>query len=156
MRGYKSGEGNPKWKGGVHIHIHIHSGYKYILNPGHPRAKVGKQRYVKESILIAEKALRKSIPLGSSIHHVNGDRMDNGRGNLVICQDESYHRLLHYRSRALKECGDVHKRFCPFCGEWDDVSNLFQPKNREGFYHRECRRKYLQEWRKNKKEAQCV
>lgn len=33
--------------------------------------------------------------------HVNGDPQDNRPANLVICQDQSYHQLIHQWARAL-------------------------------------------------------
>ena len=88
------GEKHPAWKGG---HVDNH-GYSTILMPEHPRA-ARKTGYVLEHILIAEKALGKSLPENSVIHHANGTR---NSGTIVICQDRAYHNLLHQRMRALK------------------------------------------------------
>lgn len=45
------------------------------------------------------------------VHHVNYNRLDNRRENLVVCPDDSYHALLHCRTDAI-EAGyspDIHK-----------------------------------------------
>jgi hypothetical protein len=57
---------------------------------------------------IAESALGRPLPHGVEVHHVDGDPSNNAPSNLVICQDRSYHRLLHRRARALRELGDAN------------------------------------------------
>ena len=91
------GENNPSWNGGKFIDGH---GYVRILRPDHPEAN--NKGYINEHRLIAEEVLGKSLPSGAVMHHVNGDKTDNRRKNLVICQDENYHGLLHKRQRAIK------------------------------------------------------
>jgi hypothetical protein len=77
-----------------------------------------------EHVLVAERAMGKPLPVGAQVHHINGNRTDNRNGNLVVCQDQSYHALLHARRRALDACGNPGWRRCTFCREWDDVKNL--------------------------------
>ncbi len=90
------GDNNPNWKGGAIIDG---KGYRKIYVPDHPRAS--SNGYVPEHILIAEIALGKPLPNGAVVHHANGKKADNSRGNHVICQDEKYHRFLHIRMKAL-------------------------------------------------------
>lgn len=64
----------------------------------------GKPTY--EHISIAEKALGKKLPSGAVVHHMNKQRADNHTPyNLVICQDQSYHLLLHRRMREYELYG---------------------------------------------------
>lgn len=56
---------------------------------------------VREHVLIAEHVLGRPLPEKAIVHHVNGDRQDNRKTNLVICEDQSYHRLLHRRMRLI-------------------------------------------------------
>lgn len=58
-----------------------------------------------EHVLVAEKVLGRNLKTSEHVHHVNGVRNDNRPRNLVICQDQKYHMLLHRRMRALKACG---------------------------------------------------
>ena len=88
----RSGEKNGNWKGGRSKAV---DGYMLILYHGHSRAD--SHGYVREHILVSEKALGKPLPSGVVIHHINGIKDDNRRQNLIICQDETYHRLLHKR-----------------------------------------------------------
>jgi hypothetical protein len=68
--------------------------YVRVLMPDHPR---NRSRYVFEHILVAEKALGKHLPPGAVVHHVDEDGLNNKPWNLVICQDNAYHRFLHKR-----------------------------------------------------------
>lgn len=96
----RSGEAHNTWKGGRKLK----NGRPVVYAPKHPRAhNQGGRRggYVFEHILVAEKALGKFLPAGAVVHHVNGDVLDNRPQNLVICQDQPYHLLIHRRARQL-------------------------------------------------------
>lgn len=86
---------NHQWKGGK---TKLPIGYILVACPGHPRA--GKNNYVYEHVLVAEKALGRYLPDGVEVHHVNEIKHDNRGSNLVICEDQAYHRLLHKRMRT--------------------------------------------------------
>lgn len=81
------------------------AGYVYVNETSEPvYAETEAQAFMqmrKEHIVLAEKALGRPLPKGSQVHHVNSNKGDNGRGNLVICQDAKYHSLLHRRTRKL-------------------------------------------------------
>lgn len=129
----KTMENSNSWKGGISTHS---SGYALVKKPDHPRAS--SNGYVYAHILIAEKALCKPLPQNAVVHHVDG--YDNDKG-LVICQDNSYHKLLHERIKAKEGCGDVHKRKCYRCKKWDETNNLIIKKN-SAPYHKECMLEY--------------
>ena len=77
----------------------------------------GKLTY--EHIVLAEKALGKKLPLGACVHHFDENKSNNEASNLVICQDEKYHRLIHKRMRALRESGNPNHLKCPYCKKYD-------------------------------------
>ena len=68
---------------------------------GYVDVMIGRRRTY-EHILVAEKALGRRLPKGAVVHHANKKRSDNTPTNLVICPNETYHRLLHRRMKALR------------------------------------------------------
>ena len=139
------GENHYKWNGG---RTNDH-GYPMITVAGHPRAT--KDGYVRESIVIAEQVLGKYLPKGAQVHHVDGNIQNNATNNLVICQDAAYHRIIHRRMTALKECGHANWLKCPHCKEYDDPSTMYKhPTTLCRAEHRECMNKNARDRRKNK------
>lgn len=97
---------------------------------------------VYQHTLLAEAALGRMLPAQVRIHHVNGDEADNAKGNLVLCQDDAYHMVLHMRQRALDACGNANWRKCPYCLAYDDTTNMIvhaKGKKSPAYCHRECR-----------------
>lgn len=140
LRGHhppQNGPDNPNWHGGSFVH----HGYKMVTNHSHPRAH--NNHYVFEHILLAEKALGKPLPKGVQVHHHTPEQ-------LVICQDPGYHKLLHYRQRALAACGHANWKKCAYCRQYDAPENLFVARQKsQPSYHYECRRAF-----KNKRYAE--
>lgn len=129
-------------RGGSRI---MSTGYEMSLKgDDHCSPKAGKTL---RHIIIAEKALGKPLPQGSEIHHVNSIRADNGRGNLVICQDRAYHRLLHQRTTALNVCGHADWLKCYYCGQYDALQNMVIHYRKRRGYHRYCANKYSRDKR---------
>jgi hypothetical protein len=96
-RGHLHGHGHPRWIGGRYVRK---DGYVLLNCPDHPKANNSGQVY--EHILVAERALGRYLPEGAEVHHVNENPSDNRGENLVICQDHSYHFLLHRRAKQLR------------------------------------------------------
>lgn len=108
------------------------------------------RRTIYEHVLIAEKALGKPLPPGAIVHHANENRSDNRPGNLVICESQEYHKLLHTRMTAKKESGDANLRKCWICKEYSALSELKSYGRHSS--HDECRRQFQRAWHfKNKK-----
>lgn len=133
LRGHtfgSSGPGHVRWKGGI---WHRQDGYTAITVASRTRKP--------EHVLIVERALGHALPDGAQVHHVNGQRGDNANQNLVACQDNGYHRLLHKRQRAMDECGDANAQHCMHCGLYDRQNNITVvnlKSGRHAAYHRTC------------------
>ena len=128
----------------------IANNYRFVRVPEHPRANP--EGYITEHVLVAERALGRFLRDGVEVHHVNRLRWDNRNANLVICQDRSYHRLLHMRAEALKVCGHAEWRKCKFCKEYSPVGELVTGYVRSnGYalspYHQRCQTLYRREQR---------
>lgn len=112
--------------------------YLYLVAKQHPRAN--SQGRVLTHVLIAEKALGKSLPPGSEVHHADGNKKNNSPSNLVVCPDRAYHKLLHARLRAWKACGNPNWRKCRYCKQYSALEALVKHPTQEQYYHRLCRR----------------
>lgn len=67
--------------------------------------------------LVAAKALGKSLPKGAVVHHVDENKLNNANTNLVLCEDEAYHQLLHLRLRIRALGGNPNTdHVCGTCG----------------------------------------
>ena len=106
--------------------------YELIYAPNHHRANDG---YVRKHLLMAEKALGKPITKNIIVHHHSEDQ-------LVICENQSYHMLLHQRMRAYKACGQANWRKCCICKTWDDPKNLKFNSSSSSGAHSDCSNKY--------------
>lgn len=97
-----NGENSHKWKGGRKI---TSGGYIEIYAPEHPRAlkQSGQSAYVKEHILVAEKALGRYLHRGETPHHIDEDTQNNEVLNLYLFNTPGKHTAYHH---ALKR-GDV-------------------------------------------------
>jgi hypothetical protein len=124
------------------------SGYIALLNMhGHPHAD--SRGRVLEHIHLASAALGRPLPKGAEIHHVNEITDDNTPGNLVLCPDRAYHKLLHSRMRALAGCGNANYRPCQICRKWEPIDAMVIHRKTGAlvYAHKECKRAALKAWR---------
>lgn len=131
----RSGSNGRNWRGGMKMS----NGYRLIFLPEHPKAN--RQGYVNEHVIVAEKALGKFLPDKAVPHHANQIRSDNSSKNIVICEDQAFHNLLHRRMRALKDCGHADWLKCQYCKCYDAPENLTVLINSKGHLrgrHKAC------------------
>lgn len=117
-----------------------------------------RKQQIKTHRLVAECVVGHFLPSTVEIHHVNDDENDYRNSNLVICQDRSYHKLLHRRREALRVCGYVDWQKCTICKEYAPVEELRLYKTTKTGYqkapvHPNCANKSLRDWY-NKKRTQ--
>ena len=107
-------------------------------------------RIVLESVSVAQAALGRKLKPKNKVHHLNGDDHDNRPANLLICEDQAYHLLLHQRVRAYRASGHAHYRKCARCKQWDDPAKMryhSRTPNRTTplYVHRDCAVQHLRE-----------
>ena len=90
-------------------------GYFVVKAPdGDPRADY--RGNIREHVLIAQNALGKPLPRTAHVHHVDLCKVNNANTNLVICENEAYHKLLHVRTRVKMADGDPNTdKICSLC-----------------------------------------
>lgn len=120
------GANNASWKGGQTKR----RGYLLISMPEHPRAVNG---YVRGYHMVAEKALGHYLPNGAVVHH-------HTPTDLVICENQTYHMLIHQRTRAWEACGDADWLKCQYCKQYDDPKRLYLIGKQH--FHQACQREY--------------
>ena len=115
-----------------------------VQSPGHSHAD--KHGYASEHVLAAELAIGHRLPPQAVVHHVDGRKDHNVNSNLIICNDQTHHMLLHQRLRAFRACGHADWLRCRVCRCWDDPKSLcvsVAGKRRDKrVEHIECRRVY--------------
>ncbi len=127
------------------------------LRATHPTPKSGAREISingitkRDYVLVAERAYGNPLPKGVVVHHVDEDRSNCTSANLVICQDQGYHKLLHRRAKIVRAGGDpdLHK-LCSTCGCLQGFSSFaLNPTTADGFSYscRQCIRKNQKAWR---------
>lgn len=93
---------------------------------------------VRRHVHAAEKALGKKLPIGAKVHHVDEDRQNDSKTNLVVCPNDAYHALLHQRARAYDACGNANFARCYVCKTYSDPQTMKPDRNH--FYHALCKK----------------
>jgi hypothetical protein len=107
--------------------------------------------YVREHVLIAERALGRPLPKKHPVHHVDGQTNRNANDNLVLCESHQYHQLLEQRTPAFIACGDASARRCKFCHRYDRQDDI--SVSGTSAYHRSCNALYE---KRRKQEAERI
>ena len=127
------------WKGGRFVSP---AGYAYVMFPTHPHANVIGR--VSEHKIAVENALHRLMPKSAIFHHKNHIRDDNAPSNIVVCDSQAYHQIIHRRERAFRAVGNANWRRCTICKEYDAPENLVWSSQRakETMRHRRCAAEY--------------
>ncbi len=123
-------------------------GYIWTIEKGHPRAN--RDGYVSEHVLVAERAIGRFLEPSHPIHHFDGNPANNHNGNLVICEDQAYHKLLHQRQTAFAKCGNPSALHCDICHSFDHQDDIraYSYRRGKGRYgrHLSCNRAHVRRY----------
>lgn len=78
----------------------IISEYRYILKSDHPNCTL--KGYVAEHRLVAEEIIGRYLKEDEHVHHINRDKLDNRKENLMVMTN-SEHMRLHMKERMNKK-----------------------------------------------------
>jgi hypothetical protein len=127
---------------------------KEASGENYPAVSVGESKTEREHRIIAERALGRRLPPEAEVHHVDADKANNQPGNLVICPNHAYHRLLHMRAEAYAASGSYHWRKCCRCKQWGDPGSQEMTVTKTNIaYHKACNAKHQAAIRAARKET---
>lgn len=145
--GGQAGIHNGNWRGGPQEGVCKKCGSVFTA----PRWELKKRKYCSRScadadkiipgtrktrphVKIAEKVLGKKLPVSAVVHHFNENRGDNSHSNLIICQDQTYHLLLHARKRIYDAGGNPNTdKICSRCKAVKPLDDFhLAPQNGDG------------------------
>lgn len=80
---------------------------------------------------VAAKVLGRKLKSTEHVHHINGNKLDNRRKNLLICSN-SYHQLIHARQDTVDDgYNPSTHHYCTGCKEYH-LKEMF-PKNKNAW-----------------------
>lgn len=124
---------------------HIRRGYVIDATSGE-FIESGRRKYRPEHVLIVEKVLGHPLPSTAVVHHHDGNKSNNLNSNLVVCENQAYHNLLHARTRTLRAGGDPNlDKVCSDCEQPRPHRDFYStPSKYDGRSNtcRDCNRKY--------------
>lgn len=91
IKGHSVNKGveSPRYNGGISYHRKRKRFYIHDRNNNKiPFARV-----------IAESVLKRELKPAELVHHINGNSVDDRKGNLLVC-DQSYHNWLHAKGKG--------------------------------------------------------
>ena len=103
--GEQAGAGS-QYAQGHHWRVKTPKSYRQAMRADGVKVRVHRIR--------AERALGRPLPWGVQVHHVDGTVGDHSQ--LVICESDRYHKLLHARTRIVTLGGNPNtQKWCPQC-----------------------------------------
>lgn len=148
-----SGAQNHRWKGGPQEGIcqqcgsvffasrHQLKKRKFCSRKCSDTAKIKPlSRPTRPHVHVAERIMGKRLPIGAVVHHYNENRKDNSPPNLVVCQDQAYHLLLHARKRIRDAGGNPNTdKICGRCEKVKPKTEFHLSPNKGDGYRCYCK-----------------
>jgi len=88
---HPTGANHPKWKGGHYLHS---SGYWMVRDTSKRGRMSGYKKYIPEHIKVWKEAHGREVPQGWQVHHINGDKEDNRKENLIALRSKDHRRII--------------------------------------------------------------
>jgi hypothetical protein len=96
---------------------------------------------------VVDRALGRELPRKHPVHHVDENKTNNAHCNLVVCENEAYHQLLHDRARTVRAGGRPSvERLCATCGILKPLADF--GRRPRGGYRGPCRECERAAWRR--------
>jgi hypothetical protein len=122
---------------------YIINGYVAVKRPDHPRKM--KDNLVYEHILVAEKMLGRFLQEDEQIHHLDFNRMNNKKQNILVLKKGMHTRLHNWIDKlgiqsvieAVAD-GEYHVEQCLNCNEYIETNG------NEKFCNRDCQKQYYE------------
>lgn len=107
------------------------NGYEMVYMPEHHLAYANGHVYI--HMIEAEKMLGRKLKDGETVHHKDGDRLNNSWNNLMVFKDDRSHQLYHHGAKAVKTgdcwaCESEGRGTCPICGSEKGIYAKFCKK----------------------------
>lgn len=72
-------------------------GYRQVYSPGTPGAR--ENGFVPQHRLTASKMIGRPLHSDEIVHHINGDKLDNRKKNLLITNRSEHYRIHHSKKK---------------------------------------------------------
>jgi len=113
--------------------------HSWIDANGYPTMSTGKQTQKSVHRFVVEQALGRKLKRTEVVHHIDGNKLNNKRNNLVVCTDK-YHKLLHARQDVLADGYHPDKHhYCTACKMYHIHEDFPKNKNSWNGLHNMCK-----------------
>lgn len=93
--------------------------------------------------VIVEAVLGRPLPRTAVIHHIDDNGLNNANGNLIVCEDQSFHATLHARREVVRAGGNPEiQSVCRSCGQVKPHQLFHKRRNRPSGHQSKCKACY--------------